>query len=415
MDNTLDATAWITNDAAVFGLLMVILAVVFYTSNSKHRGFRKFYAILPPLLLCYFIPGLFNSFGVIAGASSNLYGMSSNYLLPACLVLFTLNINFREVWKLRKNVGILFFTGMVGIILGGPFAVWLFSLFAPDVVGGEVWKGLATLAGSWIGGGANQAALFRIFEPAPEIFAATVAVDVFVAYGWMAVLLYGASKQAQLDRFFKAKGNEVQQLTERMEEYGGQTTKAAETKDYIIMLGIAFGVTGVAHLLSGVIADYINTHAPQLDKFSLTSGFFWLILLATLMGVGLSFTKAKALEGVGASRLATVFLYVLIATIGMQMDVFAIMDNPGLFLVGIVWLLFHATLLFIVAKLIKAPFFFFAIGSMGNIGGVASASVTAGAFHPALVPVGVFISVFSYAIGTYAGYLCGILMQWVAP
>ncbi len=78
MDNTLDATAWITNDAAVFGLLMVILAVVFYTSNSKHRGFRKFYAILPPLLLCYFIPGLFNSFGVIAGASSNLYGMPTN-------------------------------------------------------------------------------------------------------------------------------------------------------------------------------------------------------------------------------------------------------------------------------------------------------------------------------------------------
>ena len=415
MDNTTEAATWITNDAAVFGLLMVILAVVFYTSSSQHPGFKKFYAVIPPLLLCYFVPGLFNSFDVISGADSNLYSMSSNYLLPACLVLFTLNINFREVWKLRKNVGILFFTGMVGIILGGPFAVWLFSLFAPEVVGGEVWKGLATLAGSWIGGGANQAALFRIFEPSPEIFAATVAVDVFVAYGWMAVLLYGASKQTQLDRYFKATGNEVKELTQRMEEHGGQKTKVAETKDYIVMLGIAFGVTGVAHLLAGVIADAIATHAPQLDKFSLTSSFFWLIFLATLMGVGLSFTRVRKLESVGASRLAIVFLYVLIATIGMQMDVFAIMDNPGLFLVGIVWLLFHIVLLFIVAKLIKAPFFFFAIGSMGNIGGVASASVTAGAFHAALVPVGVFISVFSYAIGTYAGYLCGLLMQWVAP
>ncbi len=415
MDNTTSVAAWITDDAAVFGLLMVILAIVFYTSNSQYSGFRKFYTILPPLLLCYFVPGLFNSFGVISGSDSNLYSMSSNYLLPACLVLFTLNINFREVWKLRKNVGILFFTGMVGIVLGGPFAVWLFSLFAPEVVGGDVWKGLATLAGSWIGGGANQAALFRIFDPPAEIFAATVAVDVFVAYGWMAILLYGASKQAQLDRYFKADGNQVAELTQRMADFGGQTTKAAETKDYIIMLGIAFGVTGIAHLLSGVIADYIAAHAPQLDKFSLTSKFFWLILLATLMGVGLSFTRARKLEQVGASRLATVFLYILIATIGMQMDVFAIMDNPALFLVGIVWLLFHIVLLFIVAKLIKAPFFFFAIGSMGNIGGVASASVTAGAFHTALVPVGVFISVFSYAIGTYAGYLCGILMQWVAP
>src|SRR5690606_14449968 len=128
-----------------------------------------------------------------------------------------------------------------------------------------------------------------------------------------------------------------------------------------------------------------------------------------------SFPKAPRLEPQVASRVATVFLYVLIATIAMQMNIFAILDNPGLFLVGLTWLAFHALLLFIVAKLVRAPFFFFAIGSMGNIGGVASASVTAGAFHPALVPVGVFISVFSYAIGTYAGYLCGILMQMVAP
>src|SRR5690606_15727431 len=402
-------------DAAVFGLLMVILAIVFYTSNSNHAGLRRFYAILPPLLLCYFVPGLFNSFDVIAGSESELYSMSSNYLLPACLVLFTLNINFREVWRLRKKAGLLFFTGMVGIILGGPFAVWLFSLFAPEVVAGEVWKGLATLAGSWIGGGANQAALFRIFEPSPEIFAATVAVDVFVAYGWMAVLLYGARKQEQLDAYFKAEGNEVQELTKRMEAYGDEKAKTAEDKDYIIMLGIAFGVTGVSHFFAGRIAQYIAEHAPQLDKFSLTSSFFWLILLATLMGVALSFTRARRLERMGASRVATVFLYILIATIGMQMDVFAVAGNPALFLVGLTWLAFHALLLFIVAKIVKAPFFFFAIGSMGNIGGVASASVTAGALHSALVPVGVFISVFSYAIGTYAGYLCGILMQMVAP
>lgn len=415
MDKTAQTEAWITNDAVVFGLLMVILAVVFYTSNIKHRFFRKFYAVLPPLLLCYFVPGLFNSFGVISGENSGLYKMSSNYLLPACLVLFILNVNFREVWGLRKKAGLLFFTGMAGIVLGGPLAVWLFSLVAPDVVGGEVWKGLATLAGSWIGGGANQAALYRIFEPSPQIFAATVAVDVFVAYGWMALLLYGAGKQERLDRFFKADTTEVKALMQRMEAYHGEGTKAAEAKDYFVMLGIAFGVTGVAHLLSGAIADYIGTHAPQLDKFSLTSGFFWLIVLATFMGIGLSFTKAKRLEALGASRLATVFLYVLVATIGMQMDIFAILDNPALFLVGFIWLLFHALLLFAVAKLIKAPFFYLAIGSMSNIGGVASASVTAGTFHPSLVPVGVFLSVFSYAIGTYAGYLCGILMQWLAP
>lgn len=415
MGDTVGNTALITNDAVVFGILMAILALVFYTSASGNKHLKRFYAVIPPLLLCYFVPGLFNSFDVISGESSGLYGMSSSYLLPACLLLFTLNINFKEVWALRKKVGVLFFAGMAGIILGGPFAVWLFSLFAPEVVSGEVWKGLATLAGSWIGGGANQAALYRIFEPPADIFAATVAVDVFVAYGWMAVLLYGAGKQGALDRFFKAKEGEVQALTQRMEAVEGEEKRMPEAKDYFIMLGIAFGGTGVAHFFAGHVSDAVQAHAPHLDKFSLTSNFFWVILLTTLIGIGLSFTKARRLEQLGASKIAVVFLYVLIATIGMQMDVFAILDNPGLFLVGIVWILFHIAILFIVAKLTKSAFFFFAIGSMGNIGGVASASVTAGAFHPSLVPVGVFISVFSYAIGTYAGYLCGILMQMVAP
>ncbi|WP_353181309.1 DUF819 family protein [Parapedobacter lycopersici] len=415
MDETVTNTAWIQQDGGIFGLLMVILAIIFYTANSNHPGLKKFYSILPPLLLCYFVPGLFNSFGVISGSDSQLYDMSSNYLLPACLVLFTLNMNFGEIWKLRKKMGLLFFAGMIGIILGGPLAVWIFSLFAPQVVGGEVWRGLATLAGSWIGGGANQAALFRIFEPPPEIFAAVVAVDVFVAYGWMALILYGADKHKRLDRYFKVEGNEVEELTTRMEAFRGANDKTPETKDYIIMLGVAFGVTGISHLLSGPIATYIAENAPQLDRFSLTSSFFWLIFLATLMGIGLSFTKARRLEQVGASRLATVFLYVLIATIGMQINIFAVLDNPALFFVGVTWLLFHVIIMVVVAKLIRAPFFFFAVGSMSNIGGVASASVAAGAFHPALVPIGVVMAVLGYAIGTYGGYLSAILMQWVAP
>lgn len=409
----------ITDDAVVFGVLFLILALVFYTSALKHPFFRKLYTILPPLLLCYFLPGVLNSFGVISGSHSGLYDMSSNYLLPACLVLFTLNLDLRELWKLRKKAGLMFITGTVGILLGGPLAVWLVSLFAPQVVGGEgadaVWRGLATLAGSWIGGGANQAALYRIFEPSPGLFSATIAVDVFVAYGWMALLLYGAGKAAALNRFFRADNSEVDELTARMEARNRVDVKIPETKDLIIMCGLAFGITGLAHLAGKYIAAAIKQHAPYLEAFSLTSGFFWIILLATIMGIALSFTPARRLEGAGASRLGTVFLYVLIATIGMQMDIFAILANPGLFLVGILWLTFHALLLLLAGKLIRAPFFFFAVGSMGNVGGVASASVTAGAFHPALVSVGVILAVFGYAIGTYAGYLCGILMQWVAP
>lgn len=419
MDNISTDAALIADDKVVFGLLMTILALVFYTASSQVSLFKRLYAIFPPLLMCYFVPGLFNSFGIIDGAGSTLYDATSNYILPACLVLFTLNLDLKELWKLRTRAGLMFLTGTLGIFLGGPIAVWVVAQFAPEVVAGEgpdaAWRGLATLAGSWIGGGANQAALFRIFEPSSTLFSALITVDVFVAYGWMAILLYGAGKTETINRFFKADSRDVDALTERTEKYRRDNLRIPETKDLIIMLGLAFGITGIAHFFGKEIAFYIAQHAPYLDKFSLTSSYFWVILLATVLGVALSFTPARRLEGAGASKVGTVFLYVLITTIGMQMDVFAILGNPGLFLVGLIWLAFHCLLLLLVGRLIKAPFFYFALGSMGNIGGVASASVTAAAFHPSLVPIGVVLAVFGYAIGTYAGYLCAILMQWVSP
>lgn len=420
MQNTIrEVTPLINDNAAVLGLLMAILGLVFYTSNLKNNYLVKFYSIIPPLLLCYFIPGLLNSAGIIDGENSPLTSIGSRFFLPACLILFTLNLNLREMWNLRKGVGLMFFTGMLGIIIGGPLAVWLTSFVAPGVVGGagpeEVWRGLGTLAGSWIGGSANQAALREILQPSPELFSATITVDVLVAYFWMAFLLYGASKQVQFNRFFKADTAELEALTSRMDHQQKTSVRIPETKDLIFMLSLALGGTGLASLLANPVTSYMTLHFPALEKFSLTNSFFWLILFSTLIGIVLSFTPARKLENAGASKMATVLLYMLIVTIGMQMDITAILKNPGLFIVGIIWISIHALLLLVVGKLIKAPFFYYAIGSMANVGGVASATVTSAAFHPSLVSVGVILSVFSYAIGTYAGWLTAILMQLVSP
>ena len=155
--------------------------------------------------------------------------------------------------------------------------------------------------------------------------------------------------------------------------------------------------------------------APELARFSLTSGFFWLIVISTTFAILLSFTKLRELEGVGASRIGSIFIYILVATIGMKMDILSIFDNPSLFIIGFIWMTIHAILLIIVAKIIKAPFFFLAVGSKANVGGAASAPILASAFHPSLAPVGVLLAVMGYAIGTYGAWLCGILMQFVSP
>jgi uncharacterized membrane protein len=419
MENTPVNEALVTNDAVVLGILLSILGIVFLGEKSKHPFFVKTFNIIPPILLCYFIPGLLNTFGVVSGEHSKLYGVASRFLLPASLVLFTVSLDLKEIWKLRKKAGLMFITASLGVLFGGPIAVFLVGIFAPEVVGGTgpdaVWRGLSTVAGSWIGGGANQVAMFEIFKPSGDLFSAMVALDVIVAYIWMAILLYGAQKTKKIDAFLKADDSSVTELKDKIEAYQLSIMKIPTMPDIVMILGVGFGVTGLAHLVADFVAPWITINAPYLSKFSLTSNFFWLVIIATTVGMFLSFTKVRQLEGVGASRIGSVLLYVLITTIGMQMNIGAIFDNPGLLVVGIVWISIHAIILIIVAKLTKTPFFFLAVGSQANIGGPASAPVVASAFHPSLAPIGVLLAIFGYVIGTYGAYLCGILMQMVSP
>jgi uncharacterized membrane protein len=341
--------------------------------------------------------------------------VASRYLLPATLVLLTLAVDLPAIMRLGYKALIMFFTGTIGIVLGGPLALMIVGTVSPESVGGTgpdaVWRGLTTVAGSWIGGGANQAAMKEVFEVGDTLFGQMIAVDVLWANVWMAILLYLAARADRIDARTGADTSAITELRRRVEAFHDEHARILNLPDLMLMVAVAFGATGAAHAIGGWLADYIAVSAPGLARLSLTSTFFWIVVIATTLGLILSFTPAKNLEGAGASRLGSGMLYVLVATIGMGMDVTSIFNNPGLFAVGGVWITFHALLLLLVAKLINAPLFYMAVGSQANVGGAASAPVVASAFHPSLAPAGVLLAVLGYSLGTYAAWICGLIMQ----
>lgn len=409
-----------TNDAIVFGILMISLGFVFYT-ESKNSGFwKKFYKVVPALLMCYLIPAIFNSFGIISAEKTQTYFIASRYLLPASLVLMTLSIDLKAIFNLGPKALIMFFTGTVGIIIGGPIAILLISLVSPETVGGvgfdAVWRGLSTLAGSWIGGGANQAAMLEIYQYNPEKYGGMVLVDIIIANVWMAFILIGIGKKNNINKWLKADTSAIEVLKEKVSSFAEKVKRNPTLTDYIIMLALVFGAVGVAHWGAEIISVFLTKNVDAVaDKssalFSFSSKFFWMITIATIIGMLLSFTKAKNYEGAGASKIGSIFIYILVATIGMKMDLGKIIENPGLLAIGFVWMSIHAGLLVLVAKLIKAPYFFLAVGSQANVGGAASAPVVAAAFHPSLATVGVLLAVFGYVVGTYGAIFCTILME----
>ena len=99
----------ITDDAVVFGILMAILGFVFYTSSKEAGFWKRFYTFIPALLMCYLLPSILATAGVIGvrweevneageliSGKTELYNMAKLYLLPTALVLMTLSIGLKR-------------------------------------------------------------------------------------------------------------------------------------------------------------------------------------------------------------------------------------------------------------------------------------------------------------------------------
>lgn len=409
------STALITNDIVVFGLIAATLGAVFWSASLQNKVAKRFYAVVPALLLCYFIPGLYNTFGLIDGAASALYNpVASRVLLPAALVLLTLSVDLRAVLRLGPKLVAMYVVASLSVVAGGILAFLLFRSLHPATVAGDTWAGMAALAGSWIGGGANMLAMKEIFDVDATTFGRFAVVDVGVGYVWMAVLIFLAGRAQAIDARSGADTRAIDDLKDRLAAYKAQHARIPTLTDYMLIVGLAFGVVGLAHFIAAPVSAWFGANVGWARTVSLHEPFVWVVAMSTFAGIALSFTRARSLEGAGASSLGQLLLYILIAAIGMQMDILALLERPMLFLLGLMWIAIHIGLLWIAGRLLRVPFFYFAIGSQSNIGGPASAPVVASAFHPALAPVGALLGTLGYATGTGLAYLLGLILRQLA-
>ncbi len=391
----------IQNDIVVFGLIAATLGAVFWTASREQGLWKRFYTFVPALLLCYLIPGIYNTGGLIDGQNTKLYNpIARDILLPAALILLTLAVDIKGILRLGPKLVLMYLGASASIMLGAVVAFLAMRALHPETVAGDTWAGMAALAGSWIGGGANMLAMREVFDVNATTFGQFAVVDVGVGYVWMAALIFLAGRAAKIDARSGADTSAIDELKERIARFQAEHERIPSLTDLMLIVAVAFGGVGLSHAIGAPLAAWFKANVSWASQFSLDAPFVWVVVLSTTLGLSLSFTRARTLEGAGASRLGSLLLYFLIACIGMQMDLLALLDRPWLFLLGLIWIAVHIVLLWCLGKLLKVPFFYFAIGSQSNIGGPASAPVVAAAFHPALAPVGVLLGTMGYATGT---------------
>ncbi|WP_456272700.1 DUF819 family protein [Bacillus sp. AK031] len=391
-------TPLIQEPMGIFAYLAAVVGLIFVLGESKNPSLQKFFHYAPPLIWTYFIPMLSTTFGIIPD-SSDLYSFVSTYILPVGLLLLLLSANVPATLKLGPKAIMMFLAGTVGVIIGGPIALAIFQPLLPE----EAWTGVAALAGSWIGGSANMAAMIEATGTPNFVLSPIIVVDTVVGYGWMGIMIFLASFQHKFNKWNKADNSVIQKVNEDMGELQRKNSRPIDVPQLAAILGLGFGVAYVVRIF-----------AETLPQTSVLSAGTWTIMIISAIGIILSFTKVSKLENYGASKVGYAGIYILLATIGAKADLAYVFDAPQYVLMGIVWLAIHVLVIFLAARLLRAPLFFVAVGSQGNIGGTSSAPVVASVFQPSLAPVGLLMGIMGNVVGTYAAVACAMLAEWVS-
>lgn len=390
--------AFFNDPMSVFAFLATLVALIFWISGVPR--FRKFFEYLPPVIFVYFLPMFATTFG-LTPASSPAYDFTTRYFLPIALFLLMISIDLKSVARLGPMALFMVSAGTVGIILGGPIALLLFGRWLPP----DSWTGFAALSGSWIGGTANMVAIAESVGTPDSAFGPIIVVDTVVGYGWMGVLLFFSVWQKRFDTWTKARTTAIEETNQRLAEMD-RDRHPTTVRDAAFLVGIGVG--------AAVLSVNLGSRMPPLGNPTIISPTTWAVLIVVTGGLLLSFTSLREYEKVGASQLGYTALYLLLAGIGAQANLGAVLQAPVYLLAGAVWIAVHLGILLLAARVVSAPLFFIATGSMANIGGAASAPVVAGVYHPAMAPVGLLMAVVGYVFGIYGALGCAYLLSQVA-
>jgi uncharacterized membrane protein len=390
-------TTVLSDPMAVFAFHAALVALIFWLSGRERL--RKTFDVIPPVIYVYFLPMIATTVGITPSSSAS-YEWTTRYLLPFALLLLMISIDLKSVARLGPTALFMVVAGTVGIIIGGPIALLLFKSFLPP----DAWMGFAALSGSWIGGTANMVAIAESVGTPDSAFGPVIVVDTVVGYGWMGVLLLFSGYQALFDRKTGARTDVLEETNRRLSEMH-QERKPTTVGDAAVMIGMG---------MAGAVASVaLGRKLPTLGDPTIISNTTWAVLVVVTGGLLLSFTRLRDYEKVGASGLGYTALYLLLAGIGAQADLKAVLQAPLYLAAGAVWIAIHVGILLLAARIVRAPLFFVATGSMANIGGAASAPVVAGVYHPAMAPVGLLMAVAGYILGIYGGLVCAWLLGLV--
>jgi uncharacterized membrane protein len=377
-------------------VLICIEAAILWI-DSRPVG-KKLFRFLPSMFWIYFIPMLGNTIGLLP-TESDTYSIITRWVLPGSLVVLLLSADIRGILKLGPTALGVMGASIAGIMIGAPVVMLIYRQW----LGPDAWQAVGTLSGSWIGGSANMVAVKEGIGTPDDMFKLLIITDTIIPYVWMGLLIALSTHQQKFDRWNKSNTKLLDDLVLHAKSNSNCNIVRYTLVGSFSIVMIALGGAGIAVWASSVLPSVENIINPVA----------WSVIIATILGISLSFSPARHLESRGANRIGFFLLYLVLTSIGAKTSLSFMGKLPIFLIAGTTWMLIHAACLLLVTRLLKAPMALAAAASQSCIGGPASGPVIAGIYHPDLAPVGLLLAILGNISGTFLGLTTAQVCHWL--
>ncbi len=380
----------------LIGVMAVITMVPVTFIWLEKRMKWKIFDYLPAIIWIFLTPIALSNLNIIP-RSTPIYSTFREFAVPMFIVLMLLDINIREAIKVAWRGAAVLTMGAVGIVIGATIAFYLFRSGLPP----GAWSGFGALAGSWIGGTGNLAAVAESLDTPGEMVGMVVLVDNFVYVAYFPIILSCKRWASSFNRFTRVRQEEIDHIAQATGEVEKKTHEV-HFKDAVTLLGWGF----TAILAANTIASFIPELPPVLTERT------WAILLVTTIGILLSATPLSKIPG--TEPLSMTFVYIYMTMMGAQADLRSLGGAQWFLIAGFFCIAVHFVFIVAGARLFRLDVSMAAVSSVAAVGGAASAPVAAGYHREELVPISIMLALLGYALGNYLGvataYLCNMLV-----
>jgi len=381
-----------------FSYLAVLMAISALIVSTEQKTKARLFKYLPSIVIIYFIVMLFSTLGLWQKSDSvtATYKSFKSNLLPAMIFLMLLNADMREIVKLGKKMLLTFLLASTSIAIG---FIGMFTLFHTSFATNS-WKAFAALAGSWMGGTGNMVAIQGALHLPDAALGYTLLIDSIDYAIWVMILLALVPFAKRFNNWSQADTSVIDEVGERL-SLKDAAKSPMDFTSLFLLLGSALLVSALSQSIAALL--------PVTDFLTNTT---WVVIIATLAGMLFAMTPLAKYSG--ASELANIMLYLIVALIASRANFAELTEAPLYIFAGFVIIAIHTVIMILFAKIFKLDLFSLGVASLANIGGVASAPILASAYSKALIPIGVLMAMMGYILGTFGGLAVGKVLELIA-